>query len=290
MKRIYILSLIAICALPLRAAHSVCREALPLKAHWIITQLKLNRRNPLLCMDNLLALYGPSGTGKTTIAHAIAHEAGCTIITMPDLLCSSVQTALKSAHESTTRTIILIDSLEELCQHSLELSAEETAAGILLLRETIRDSAQNANIFIICCATHRSSIEQILDRPCGMSALEVPLPDAAKRLTLINYFARQMSAHIPDKLLTYIAKKTTDFDVRALHILLLEVAIAAELRTQKQLAKEIVHLIAQVKKEHCAPQEPSDFFERACVVTQKIIPIIAAAISAAISIMGSSKK
>lgn len=274
------------------AEHQLRMPSAPLKIHWLIQQLKKSNNQPIPFINNVCAICGPIGSGKTAIAHLIAQETGATIFTCQELSPIHLQALQLHIHEHLNehnrRAIVLVDSIETMCAHA-QMSAESAAQAIVTLRSWINQHAHSSQLFFILIAQERRTIEQLIDMPCDARAIILELPDEKKRLEFLIYFLDQAGKKIPSKIVAYAAKKSEGFHLHALRTLAHEIAIASELLCAKRMSKEIPIIIATVREQQC-PTAPSNVFDRICSVSQKIIPVLASAVSAALAIISANKK
>lgn len=151
-----------------------------------------------------ILLVGKPGTGKTTIARALAHEVNIPFIAASGsefieeyvgVGAKRVRALFTKAQEELQRTqakhaIIFIDEIDAIGNRNQDPrgSHEEHKTVTQLL--TLMDGFSKDGSIIVIAATNRvSSIDPALLRPGRFDEIiEIPLPDYATRLDILNHY------------------------------------------------------------------------------------------------------
>lgn len=181
-----------------------------------------------------ILLHGPPGTGKTLLASSIAASLRLPLINIDGPSLSSpyhgeteqrLRDVFKQAEECAP-SIVVIDEVDALVPAREDAGEVErrVVATLLTLMDGLGDkpvssanddsdfteSSDNLGRVIVIAATNRpNAIDQALRRPGRFDKeLEIGVPDADARLSILRVLLRRTPHQIPDILLQEIASKT----------------------------------------------------------------------------------
>lgn len=192
---------------------------LPLKHPEIFSQLGIDPPRGVL-------LHGPSGTGKTLIARAVAGETGCYFKSMSgteimDKYYGESEAKLRAAFEDAYKNspaIIFIDEIDALAprRDTAEGEVEKRVTAQLL---ALMDGMQDRGTVIVLAATNLPNVLDTALRRPGRFDREVLIgvPDKAGRKEILEIHTRDMPVESVD--LNEFADKTHGFvgaDIKAL--------------------------------------------------------------------------
>jgi transitional endoplasmic reticulum ATPase len=143
-------------------------------------------------------LHGPPGTGKTTLAHALAHEIGGRVVEIrtPDVLGKylgsserRIRDIFAKARRYGTPTVLFFDEIDSIISYvgTPDGSGDQAlnaVAGIFKQElSTLVDA--NPNVVVVAATNFPGRIDESLIRPGRFDLkLEVPLPDAVARAAI----------------------------------------------------------------------------------------------------------
>lgn len=145
-----------------------------------------------------ILLYGPSGTGKTLIARAIAGEAGVSFIYAS---ASQLQSMYVGGSERNIRklfevakkrapSIIFLDEIDSIATQRYSENSSKYAASILNQLLTCIDGFEESSGVIVIAATNCKEVldNAILRRGRFDRHIYIPLPDKNARVKLFKYY------------------------------------------------------------------------------------------------------
>lgn len=141
-------------------------------------------------MPKGMVLYGPPGTGKTTLARALASEAGLPIISCSgnDLLSDSMMQTVFGRMRKYAPCILFIDEIDALPKRG-EAGPLADALMNRLLTEIDGFSQETEPLFIIAATNHLQKLDAALLRSGRLDLqVEVPFLDKGARLWFIKRF------------------------------------------------------------------------------------------------------
>lgn len=120
-------------------------------------------------------LFGPSGTGKTKLAHALAQDSTASVhVLLGSELFSKVlgetDARLRSFFEKATSSgpaVIILDEIDSLCSKKAHSSGSEVERRVITSLCTLLDglSSGNKRVFVIAITSRPDSVEASLRRP-----------------------------------------------------------------------------------------------------------------------------
>jgi len=181
-------------------------------------------------------LTGPSGTGKTLLARALAGETGLTLITvdLPGLLSKWVGESEKGLRDVFKRArqaspcVLFFDEIEALAPARSAQEAGSVFPRLVsqLLRE-LDDLHGSLGVFVLGATNRPDLLEPALLRPGRFDyVLELPLPDGAERREVLGIYAEALPL-AEDVDLEEIAETTGGWTGADLELLCKKAAMAA---------------------------------------------------------------
>jgi len=164
-------------------------------------------------------LYGPSGTGKTLIAKALAVETGAHFIaiTGPEVISKyygeseqRVREVFEEARENAP-SIIFIDELESIAHRFEDVKGEVEGRVVTQLLTMMDGIEERGDIIVIGATRHIDMIEPALRRSGRFDReIEIKLPDVSERIEILKIHTRCMPLsqdfHLED-----VAQQTNGF-------------------------------------------------------------------------------
>lgn len=137
-------------------------------------------------------LVGPPGSGKTTLAHAIAHMLGYSTVFIPAtsfLGRYRNETSIKIADfleqyvSTKSNIVIIIDELHKLFEHHTDERSDhsQTAATFWLMLDKIEK--YNPNIIVIGTANNVAKLPPEIKSRFSGKIITIPMPDASQKVT-----------------------------------------------------------------------------------------------------------
>ncbi|WP_298345692.1 ATP-binding protein [Ferrimicrobium sp.] len=155
-----------------------------------------------------LLLYGPPGTGKThTMRYLVAHMPQYTRLVLTGRSLHAVGSVTAMARDLAPAVIVLED---------VDLVAEDRSFGngsspvLFDLLDAMDGAAADADLLFVLTTNRADLLEPALAaRPGRVDvAVEVPLPDAAARRRLFEFYARGVSLQLNDEELGVVVDRT----------------------------------------------------------------------------------
>ena len=188
-------------------------ETCPPEAKQIIATLKNPRLEKQFPVKTIL-LVGPSGTGKSTLAKAIAQLSGRKWVFLPTVFLGNeyqksseknlrkkveeivekikTQNTKKTATEQPERYVIIIDDAQDL---NAPKEGRNPDHGIALaLWELMDEYKDNPNIVFVGTTNDEKDLPGQLRR--RMSIITVPLPDFDRRAKIIRYYRNKLQKQL----------------------------------------------------------------------------------------------
>ncbi|KAI9004425.1 P-loop containing nucleoside triphosphate hydrolase protein [Hyaloraphidium curvatum] len=201
-----------------------------------------------------ILITGPSGTGKTLLARAVAGETGAHVVAVKggDVLSKfygETEARLRAIFEEAVQnspSIIFIDDIDTLCSKRDDSSSEldkRVVAALLTLMDGVTDLGQRPDsglhepprVVVIGATSRPSSLDEALRRPGRFDReLELPIPTPAARLGILRVLLRNTPCDATEEQLADIAARTHGYVGADLATLVRE----AGLRAVKRGAKE----------------------------------------------------
>ena len=186
---------------------------------------------------NGIILYGPTGTGKTLLARAVAHEVNASFISVkgPEILSRFVGEAEKrlrsifSRAKQVSPSIIFFDEVDSVARErggsSEKGSGQDNLTNQFL---TLMDGIEHYEDVIVIGATNRPELidEAFLRKGRFDRAIYVPPPSSAERLIILGIHTRNIpvAAEVD---LAYLAERTDGFSGADIEGLCQEAAMEA---------------------------------------------------------------
>jgi len=235
-------------------------------------------------------LAGPSGVGKTILAHAIAKELGrplCTVMTAMIMgpYVGMGSTRLRSIFDEARqkgKCVLFLDEIDALAKrrsgsNSGGAEAEGYGAVIQLMLEF--DKNRDKDVLVIGATNRLDSIEPALFRTGRFErqiVLDLPNPEARFEILKLHSQGKPLDREVQLKEIattTAIAGGTAGFSGADLAATMNEAAINAGMRKQKSISKTnleaaIVRVRAQMRRQSINDQEAGaqravfDFYDR----------------------------
>ena len=199
-------------------------------------------------------LHGPSGTGKTLIAKAVANESGANFssIAGPEIMSKyygESEQRLREIFEDAQKaapSIIFIDEIDSIAPKRGEVTGEverRVVAQLLAMMDGLKERGQ----VVVIGATNRvEAIDPALRRPGRFDReIEIGVPDRAGRVEILQIHVRNMPI-AEDVNLEDLADRTHGFVGADLNALCKEAAMRAlrrylpDLTTEDDIPQEII--------------------------------------------------
>ncbi|XP_018324360.1 vacuolar protein sorting-associated protein 4 [Agrilus planipennis] len=170
-----------------------------LQAHFILPLQQPQLFVGLLNTVNSLLLFGPPGTGKTRIAHALASEITCKLycISPSDILSEyigktekMIKTVFTQIKNSPSMSILFIDEIDGICRKRTGEEQESSRRLKTELMCQLNDFNSNKNAILICATNCPWDLDSAFLRRF-QKRIYVPLPDRQERFELLNYYTEK---------------------------------------------------------------------------------------------------
>lgn len=190
---------------------------MPLKKAEVFQEMHMTPENGIL-------LHGPSGTGKTLLAKAVANECGINFISVegPEIfgqwLGESEETLrhIFTVARQTAPTIIFFDQIEAVAATRDVASESKTTERVVSQLLTELDGIEARSHVIVLAATNRMDMvdKSILRSGRFGTHIYIPLPNEEERAEILKIHLGEVPLSpeiVLEDLLTYLAKKTAGF-------------------------------------------------------------------------------
>jgi transitional endoplasmic reticulum ATPase len=155
-----------------------------------------------------ILLYGPPGTGKTTLAKALAVEAGAELMEVrtPDLIDKwvgaserNLRKVFTNARKATVPTVLFFDEFESIIGYTGAprdaASQMHNALAGLFKQEMNTLAEDNPRVMVVATTNFRGRIDDSIVRAGRFDVkVEVPMPDAAGRADILRTILRRVVA------------------------------------------------------------------------------------------------
>ncbi|MPZ65924.1 MAG: AAA family ATPase [Pseudonocardiaceae bacterium] len=178
-----------------------------------------------------IAVYGPSGVGKTALVAAVARELGVAMVELsaPSVAALEAGAASARVHDavararSATPSVLLVTDVEAL----LPATAPPPLATVVL--DALAPALDESNLALIVTTAHPESVDpRLRDRQLVDREVSIPAPDARTRATLLQVLLREVPL-AADVDLGVIGEHTPGFVTADLVALRREAAVRAAL-------------------------------------------------------------
>lgn len=188
-----------------------------------------------------ILLYGPGGTGKTSIARAIAGETNAAFFTAsgsdfiemyvgvgPQRIRELFDRARQALCEGYTNAIIFIDEIDAIGgSRSFEPNSEYRNTLNELLKQ-MDGFTQESGIFVIAATNNINLLDKALLRPGRFDRLvEIPLPNLKSREEILRHYIKKINYKGTGEFLTTLAQQTINMNGAELKSIINEAAIFA---------------------------------------------------------------
>lgn len=211
-----------------------------------------------------LLLFGPPGTGKTTLAHSAAKACASSIITIsgPELSSSlhgGTERALRKVFAQARQSapsVIIIDEIDALAPRRDGESADvekRVVASLLTLLDGL--SRDDARVVIIAATNRPNALDPALRRPGRLDKeIEVGIPSSDARLSILSVLLHNVPHTLSDEHVRLIASQTHGYVGADLSSLVREAGMRA-LRRHMAEASELGPRMEQLSLQSTEKQE-----------------------------------
>jgi transitional endoplasmic reticulum ATPase len=185
-----------------------------------------------------ILLVGAPGTGKTSLARALAQEIGCAFVSRAasDFIdrfvgqgANNVRSAFSAARYAAysspyKRAVLFIDEIDAIGKRGeTHVEGDQTINALLKEMDGI---VSDPSLFVVAATNFVENLDPALVRSGRFKVIEIPMPNEQKRLMILQHYCknRQLS---PDVNLTKIAAATNNFSPADLEHLVNEAATKA---------------------------------------------------------------
>ncbi|CAI9756156.1 unnamed protein product [Fraxinus pennsylvanica] len=178
-------------------------EALKTLREFINFNLLLSRKAQILGLkhwpSNLL-LYGPAGTGKTSLVRAVVQESGAHLVTVrsyaKDIEKTLREAFAQASSHAKSPSVIFIDEIDVLCSRQNSRREQDARVVSLLgvLMESHKSAPASSSHFVVVASTHRvDAIDPALRRPGRFDAeIEVRIPNVEERFQILKLYTKKL--------------------------------------------------------------------------------------------------
>jgi len=163
-------------------------------------------------------LHGPSGTGKTLIAQAVAGESGAHFICIngPDVLSryygeseARLRDIFREARERAP-SIVFIDELDALCPKRDKVQNEfekRVVATLLTLMDGANTRFSSGHVIVLAATNRPDALDPALRRPGRLDReIEIGIPNASDREDILRTLLRSVPHNFTDENFTSFAE------------------------------------------------------------------------------------
>ncbi len=210
-------------------------------------------------------LYGPTGTGKTLLARAVANESGANFISIsgPEVTSKWYGESEKRIRdifeeaEKNSPSIIFIDEIDALAPKREEVTGEVERRMVSQLLTTMDGLKKRGKVVVIAATNRPNALDPALRRGGRFDReIEIPVPDRNGRLEILQIHMRNMPL-AKDVDLNWLADITYGFVGADLWSLAKEAAMSAlrrilpeiKWREESELPKEVVEKLVVTKQD-----------------------------------------
>jgi ATP-dependent Zn protease len=190
----------------------------PKEAHQIVHALTNPRT--FTCSPGYI-FYGEPGTGKNTLAHAIAKEAKAYLIDQPasEFMNTYIGKGAAEIRKLFLRAkdlsrnapvIIFIDEIDTIGSRGYNDNTEVTSTFNQLLNSMNHIESYHP-IVVIAATNCENKIDTSLRRTGRFALVHIKIPNQEERLSILTYYARKYNCPFNEKFYQRIAQQTDNF-------------------------------------------------------------------------------
>lgn len=167
-------------------------------------------------------LFGPSGTGKTMLAHALAQDSAASVHTLIgselfSKVLGETDARLRSFFSNATSSgpaVIILDEIDSLCSKKNSSSGSELERRLVTTLCTLLDglSSSNKKVFVIATTSRPDSVESSIRRPGRLDReIEVPVPTPEARFEILHELLKPVPHSLSETELLSVAQAAHGF-------------------------------------------------------------------------------